>query len=329
MSSKSSREAHITAFLKTNGFGAAKRESMGGDASFRHYERLTLGGKSYIMMDAPPPKEDVRPFLHIGKHLANLNLSAPKILAEDVEQGLLVLEDLGDARYSIVLSKQPELEETLYAHAIDVLVYLHDKKLPNPLPEYDVTTLIEHVHRFTEWYLPKVAHVEVTESLKNEFTALWEAVLPKRRSGPDVLALWDYHADNLMWLPEREGMHRVGLLDFQDAMSCPPAYDLVSLLQDCRRPISPNIESDMLKRYLSKVKLDKAEFERSYAIIGAQRHTRILGTFARLAHRDGKPHYLNWIPKEWDYLNQNLAHPALAELRAFFARVTAMNGVAA
>lgn len=314
------RETAITEFLAHAGMETAIREKMGADASFRRYERLTHDHKSYILMDAPPPEEDVRPFLHIGKHLLALGLSAPAILAEDVANGLLLLEDLGDDRYSLLLAREPGEERLLYTRATEVLAALHDKKLPVPLPDYDEGKLIDHVLRFTEWYLPHIARMEVTEAMKEEFAGIWMEILLHRHVGPDVLALWDYHADNLMWLPKREGLRAVGLLDFQDAMACPPTYDLVSLLQDCRRPISPDIEPEMLKIYLSLVKLDKQEFDRSYAIIGAQRHTRILGTFARLAVRDKKPHYLQWIPKEWEYLEQNLQHPALANLAVWFAR---------
>lgn len=316
----STRETAILEFLARTGLEAATREKMGSDASFRRYERLIFEGKSHILMDAPPPEEDVRPFLYIGKHLISLGLSAPNILAENIEEGLLLLEDLGDDRYSRVLAAKPALEKELYTHATEVLAFLHKAPLPAKLPVYDESKLIEHVLRFTEWYLPHLAGMEVTEDMKAEFTGIWMNILLKRGVGPEVLALWDFHADNLMWLPARDGIRKVGLLDFQDAMSCPPTYDLVSLLQDCRRPISPDIEPAMLKHYLQLTGLDKETFEQSYAIIGAQRHTRILGTFARLAIRDKKPGYLQWIPKEWDYLEQNLEHPALAELTVWFAQ---------
>ena len=304
------RDAHIEHFLKTHGFGDAERVKMGSDASFRRYERLLLNGKSFILMDAPPPQEDVRPFTKIARYLCGIGLSAPKILAENVTHGLLVLEDFGDERYNLYLKAHPRQQEKLYTKAVEVLVELH-KHAPLDVPPYDEALLIEHVERFLEWYLPHIARQEFSSDLQKSFVAAWKEVLPKRNAGKLVLALFDFHADNLMWLKDGN----VGLLDFQDAVIAPPTYDLVSLLQDCRRPVSAAFEQKMLAHYK---KLSELDLDVSYAIMGAQRHTRILGTFARLAVRDNKPHYLDWVPREWDYLKQNLAHPALLPLKNWF-----------
>ena len=301
------RDIHINNFLQSHGFGKATRQKMGADASFRRYERLGLNGKSYILMDAPPPHEDVRPFLKIARYLTDLGLHAPTILAEDVVEGLLILEDFGDARYNLYLKEHPEKEEKLYSKAVEVLAELHKHK-PLDIPPYDEALLIEHAERFLEWYMPHIAKREVS---RESFVAAWKEVLTQRDIGKPVVALFDFHADNLMWLADEN----VGLLDFQDALIAPPTYDLVSLLQDCRRPVSFAFEQKMLAHYK---KFSGLDLNVSYAVMGAQRHTRILGTFARLAVRDKKPHYLDWVPKEWEYLKQNLAHPALLPLKKWF-----------
>jgi aminoglycoside/choline kinase family phosphotransferase len=301
------REMIIQKFLKTQGFDKAVRQKMGSDASFRSYERLSMGGKTYILMDAPPPKEDVRPFIKVCDYLYKMGLSSPEIMAEDVKNGLLLLEDFGDARYNVYLKEHPEQEELLYTKAVEVLAKLH-KHPPLDVPPYDEALLIEHAERFLEWYVPHVLQREVP---REGFVAAWKEVLKKRDAGKPVVALFDFHADNLMWLPDE----KVGLLDFQDALLAPPTYDLVSLLQDCRRPVSLAFEKKMLAHYKSLSGLD---LDASYAIMGAQRHTRILGTFVRLAVRDQKPHYLEWVPQEWRYLKQNLAHPVLRPLKKWF-----------
>lgn len=304
------REELLQNFIDAEGYADARREKMGADASFRRYERLHLADKTLILMDAPPPHEDVRPFIKIDNYLCGLGLSAPKILAADVENGILLLEDFGDARYNLFLKKHPEQEELLYTKALETLVHLH-KHAPADVPAYDEALLIEHASRFLEWYVPHISKKEVASLMQETFIAAWKIILPQRDAGNPVTALFDFHADNLMWLHSGA----VGLLDFQDALIAPQTYDLVSLLQDCRRPVSAEFEQKMLSHYttLTGLKLDT-----SYAIMGAQRHTRILGTFARLAVRDNKPHYLDWVPKEWEYLKQNLAHPALKPLADWF-----------
>lgn len=304
------REVLLKNFITQNGYGDARREKMGADASFRRYERLYLADKSYILMDAPPPHEDVRPFIKIDNYLCGIGLSAPKILHQDIENGILLLEDFGDARYNLFLKANPQQEELLYTKAVEILVHLH-KHEPADVPPYDETLLIDHALRFLEWYVPRITKKEVSSMMQESFVAAWKMILPQRDAGNPVTALFDFHADNLMWLQNGE----VGLLDFQDALIAPPTYDLVSLLQDCRRPVSAAFEQKMLAHY---TKLTGLKLDVSYAIMGAQRHTRILGTFARLAVRDNKPHYLDWVPKEWEYLKQNLSHPALLPLKKWF-----------
>lgn len=304
------REALLQQFITQHGYGNARREKMGADASFRRYERLHLADKTYILMDAPPPHEDVRPFIKIDNYLRDIGLSAPQILHQDIENGILLLEDFGDARYNLFLKKYPEHEDLLYTKAVETLVELH-KHTPADVPPYDEALLVEHAVRFLEWYVPHISKKEVINKMQESFIAAWKAVLPQRDAGKPVTALFDFHADNLMWLKN----DAVGLLDFQDALVAPPTYDLVSLLQDCRRPVSHEFEQKMLAHY---TKLSGLNLDVSYAIMGAQRHTRILGTFARLAVRDNKPHYLDWVPKEWQYLKQNLAHPVLAPLKKWF-----------
>lgn len=307
------REELLQNFIEAQGYASARRGKMGADASFRRYERLHLPDKTLILMDAPPPHEDVRPFIKIDNYLCGLGLSAPKILAEDVENGILLLEDFGDDRYNVFLKKYPEQEELLYTKAVEVLLHLHKHK-PADVPAYDKALLIEHASRFLEWYVPHITRKEVSVEMQNSFIAAWKAVLLQRNPGAPVTALFDFHADNLMWMADSQ---KVGLLDFQDALIAPPTYDLVSLLQDCRRPVSAAFEQKMLDYYQkhSGIKIDA-----SYAIMGAQRHTRILGTFVRLSVRDNKPHYMEWVGQEWEYLKQNLAHPALKPLADWFAQ---------
>lgn len=316
---ESPRNHAIEAFLDAHGWGEATRRPVSGDASFRHYERLTMNGRSVVLMDAPPPQEDVRPFIRIDEILCNLGFSAPEILARDVEQGFLLLEDFGDATFTRLLANGGD-EEALYAAAVDLLVELHRHAPPQDLPTYGGELLLEAPELILDWYLPARDGVPTPAPVRAAFREAWRQVLPLVERFPPVLALRDYHADNLMWLPDREGVRRVGLLDFQDALRGSPAYDLVSLLQDVRREVPAELEEAMIRRYLDATGLDETMFRETYAVVGAFRNARITGLWPRLWKRDGRPRYLRYRPRTWAMLERDLAHPALAPVRAWFDR---------
>lgn len=320
-----SRDALVAEFLERAGWGDAQRRVLAGDASFRRYDRLTRDGESAVLMDAPPPIENVRPFLRIDRLLRRMGFSAPGILAERAEAGLLLLEDLGDDTYTQVLANGGN-EEALYEVALDVLIQLHRRSADcgpgrESLEPYDDAALLAEATLLTDWYMPAVLGRETPTAMRSEYCDLWVEL--RRRAGgvPDRLVLRDFHVDNLMWLPERPGVAACGLLDFQDARWGPVTYDLVSLFEDARRDVPAPLTRRLLDRYLDAFPaLDPAGFAASYALWGAQRSAKILGIFTRLDRRDGKPVYLQHVPRVWRWLEGDLAHPLLAPLRAWFDR---------
>ncbi|WP_164156073.1 aminoglycoside phosphotransferase family protein [Sandarakinorhabdus rubra] len=300
------------AFLNAHGWGGAAVRPLAGDASFRRYFRVELAGRTAVLMDAPPDKEDSGPFLAIGRHLDALGFSAPQPLATDLAQGLILLEDFGDARVNPVLAADPRAEEDIYAAAVDLLAELH-RYPPTDVPPYNEAELLREARLFPDWYLPAVGVAEAPG-----YDAAWAPLWPALFTHPPVLVLRDYHADNLMLL-DRPGLRRLGLLDYQDALAGHPAYDLASLLQDIRRVVSPTLEAAMIDRYIAlRPELDAAAFRTAYAILAAQRNIKILGVFTRLYVRDGKPSYPAFHPRLWELVNANLAHPALAPVKAWF-----------
>ena len=325
------RAKRIEQFLARFGWAEARRRPLAGDASFRRYDRLG-NGSTAVLMDAPPEYEDVRPFVAIARHLRSLGLSAPDIIAADAEAGLLLLEDLGDDLYVRLLETPDKgLQDSLYRAAVDVLVKLHKHPAPDRLPgvdgslfrvpDYDAGPLLDEANLFIDWYLPAVTGAPLTSDCRQMFEAMWRSLFPVAEAGPRVLALRDYHANNLMWLPERDGVARVGLLDFQDALRGSAAYDLVSLLQDARRDVPPELEQAMIDYYLAaRPELDRESFLAAYAMLGAQRNTKVIGIFTRLAVRDAKPLYLEMIDRVWGLLERDLAHPALEPARRWFDR---------
>jgi len=312
------RDAQAQAFLSRAGWGEAARRPLAGDASFRRYERLQQGGETAVLMDAPPPQEDVRPFLRVADALAAAGYSAPRVLAEDAEHGFLLLEDLGDDLYARLIAGGID-ETPLYEAAIDFLLDLHRRPPPAGLAAYDEARLIEELDLFLDWYLPALTGRETPPQRRQDFRSFWAALAPDVAAGdtghPRVLVLRDFHAENLIWLPGRKGPARLGLLDFQDAVAGHRAYDLVSLLEDARRDVPPKLAEAMLRRYIAGSGLDEAAFRRAYAVLGAQRNLRIVGIFTRLWKRDGKPHYQAFMPRMWRLVEHDLAHPALAGLR--------------
>ncbi len=296
-------------FLQGTDWAGADIAALAGDASNRRYLRVTRDDETAVLMDAPAERgEDVRPFVAIAHHLADMGLSAPRILAEDANQGFLLLEDLGDDLFARIIPRQPQIEPQLYRAATDVLVHLHTQPQPPGLSTYDPAMMADKAALAFEWYAGD------TDSVRR--AAAHAAILAALANHADdsVLIQRDYHAENLLWLPDRSGVARVGLLDFQDAMRGHPAYDLVSLLQDARRDVPPALATDMLNYYIDRTGQDAGPFDAAYHVLGAQRNLRILGVFARLCLRDGKAHYIDLIPRVWAHLIHDLAHPALATL---------------
>ena len=304
-------------FLAANGWAGAAIVPLAGDASFRRYFRVVDGGRTAVLMDAPPDKEDSRPFLDLAAHLVSLGFSAPRALAVDLGEGLILLEDFGDKRVASLLAADPADEREIYETAIDILAALHEQVLPAVAP-YHRTELLREVNIVTEWYLPAVGAAGDVSAYEAAWDAVWQDVIAETVAAP-VLVLRDYHADNLMVLDDRSGLQRLGLLDFQDALAGHAAYDLVSLLQDARRDVDPRLEAAMLDRYMAARGIaDRARFRASYEVLGAQRNAKILGVFSRLWKRDGKPGYRVFQPRVWGYLERNLRHPALAPVRGWF-----------
>jgi len=317
------RARAIAEFLDAAGWAGAERRLLAADASFRRYERLWHDGTSRVLMDAPPPRENVRAFDQIARTLIDLGLSAPRPLEVDAAAGLMLLEDLGDRTFTRALAENVD-EATLYRLAIDVLIALHRHWQPDPEAapaSYDDARLLQEVRLLPDWFLPALRGAPTPEPVREAYIEAWRAVLGRVRAGPDCLVLRDYHVDNLMLLEGREGVAACGLLDFQDAVIGPPAYDVVSLLEDARRDIGAGVAAEMLARYLEAFpELDRAGFMESYAVLGAQRAAKIVGIFTRLSRRDGKDQYLRHIPRVWRILTAGLEHPVLAPVKAWFDR---------
>jgi N-acetylmuramate 1-kinase len=342
----------LSAFLDKTSYAEASARYLLGDASTRSYARLVLPHRTAILMNAPrqpdgPPisdgkpysalvhlAEDVTPFVAVAQALRERGLSAPAIYAFDLDRGFLVLEDLGDRVFgSEIATGRPFAE--LYGPAVDALVALARKAPPEllpieghapyRLPAYDADALLTEVSLLIDWFWPALHGRTAPEALRDEYFGLWRPLLAEAAKTDPGWVLRDYHSPNLMWLPEREGIKRVGILDFQDALTGPLAYDLVSLLQDARLDVPEALERDELARYCAARNAQSPHFSSDqfvhlYATLGAQRNSKILGIFARLAKRDGKRGYLAHIPRVARYLERDLAHPALAWLRCFYAR---------
>jgi N-acetylmuramate 1-kinase len=347
-SARAARIPQVRAFLEESGFGEARRRRMVGDASTRIFERLKLADQTTVLMNAPrhpdgPPvrdgkpysaiahlAEDVVPYVAVAAGLRDRNLSAPAILHADLERGLIMMEDLGDER--IVGGDPPAPIQARYEVAIDLLVSLHRRKLPETLPvaphldyrlpRYDMEAFLIEAELLLDWYLVS-AGAAAADPVRKDFIALWRQALQPVIIAPATWVLRDYHSPNLLWLPEREDVARIGVLDFQDALIGPAAYDVASLLQDARIDVPESLEVTLLSRYvrarLQDQRFDAASFTGLYATLAAQRATKILGIFARLDRRDGKPQYLRHVPRLLTYLRRSLAHPALAPLKAWYA----------
>lgn len=307
-----------TLFLAAAGWAGAEAAPLAGDASARAYRRLTRDNGSTAVLMLAGADDSTGRFLAIARHLKALGFSAPAILAEDPGAGLLLLEDLGDAVFARLVEADPAAERPLYAAAVDFLAGLHRHPAPAGLALQTPAVLAEAVAPAAEWYLGQgTPRPEAAEALAAALEPALAAILP---SPVPVLVHRDFHAENLIWLPERAGAARVGLLDFQDALAGHPAYDLVSLLEDARRDLGPGIRAAMVARYAEQAGRDPEALAAALAILGAQRNLRILGIFARLSLAAGKPRYVALIPRVWGHLQDDLAHPALGALAEIVAR---------
>ena len=354
----SDRETAMHDFLAHAGWGQARVTPLPGDASTRRYARLKDGARIAMLMDQPQGAEaptapadadeavrralgynalarlagaDCARFVAASEWLRGHGLAAPEIHAIDAANGFVILEDLGDALFADVLADGGD-EKALYEAAVEVLARIHAHDAPaalsadKPLFAYDTAALLAETDLLIEWFAPLALGRAMTDDEVAEHRKLWRTVLDSLGATRRVFVHRDYHAQNLLWLPARDGVARVGLIDFQDAVAGSAAYDLISLTEDARRDVSPAIAEAATAHYLAVMReqgspVDEAAFRREMAIMAAQRNAKIVGIFARLYKRDGKPRYLDLLPRVWGYLERDLEHPALAELRAWYDRV--------
>jgi aminoglycoside/choline kinase family phosphotransferase len=314
-----SRDEAIAGFLAQHGFVVSRLKPLAQDASYRHYWRLSDGPWPAVLMDAPPP-EDISPFLHVAMHLAGLGLSVPEIRAVDTSAGFLLEEDLGDALYGQVLTA--ENQDLLYDTAVDVLVAMHAAAPPAGLPNWDAPTMAETAcGTILDWWWPAMFGAPPAEDVRRELRQSLDAMLAPLAHGPRGFVHRDFFAGNLIWLPKRRGVRRVGVLDFQSAAIGHPAYDLASLIMDARRDMPAGLPERALRRYLAaRPELDKGAFCEALMICAAQRHLRVAGQWVRLARRDDKPHYLAHGPRTWALLQGTLKAPETAPLAQWLDR---------
>jgi len=345
-------------FLARSGWGDATVSPLPGDASTRSYARLAQGGRKAMLMDQPQNAEtpaapvdageearralgynavarlagaDCARFVAAAQWLSAHGLAAPAIYDADPAQGFVILEDLGDALFAEVLADGGD-EKQLYEHAVEVLAKIHAGDAPaslspgKPLFDYDLTALTAEADLLTEWFLPLALGRKASDEEGAKHRRLWRSVLSNTIKNRRVFVHRDFHAQNLLWLPERSGVSRVGLIDFQDAVAGSQAYDLISLIEDARRDVSPQMAQTATAHYLATMRaqgarVDEQAFRLEMAVMAAQRNAKIVGIFARLYQRDGKARYLAFLPRVWAYLERDLQHPALADLRAWYDRV--------
>lgn len=308
--------AMVRAFLDGTPWREAAVVPLAGDASARRYWRLHGGGQTVVLMDASAVPECLAPYVQLSVHLRHLGFSAPQVLAHDESCGCAVVEDFGDDTFAALLQRGHD-EERLYTLAMEVLIALHRRADATPAGwrEYTPQRMLADIELYLEWVTPLLS-----EPAREAFRQRWLEVLPLAHRVPQTLLLRDYHVANLMYLPCRQGVQQAGLIDFQDAYRGPVSYDVMSLLEDARRDVPPALREKMLARFLHAFpQLDQRRFLESLAILAAQRHTRVLAIFARLAARDGKPDYQSrHSPRVRCLLGRALSHPTLGGVREWF-----------
>ncbi|PIB26517.1 hypothetical protein BFP76_11460 [Amylibacter kogurei] len=314
------RETEIIAFLKSNGMGAATRTSLVADASFRRYERIENNADISILMDAPPETNlPVKIFADVTTLLHNAGVSVPKIFKANFDRGFLLIEDFGNDLFANLCRTNPEMEMDLYRAAIDVLLQVQKNASCESLPPYDLATYQRESDLALEWYYPATIGNQPLDAQFSTLRALIKDTTDALEPFDRCTILRDFHAENLLWLPQRSGVKRVGLLDYQDALAGHPAYDVVSLLEDARRDTSPELQNEMKSYFIAQSGINESTFNQAYHTLGAQRNLKIIGLFTRLAARDGKVQYLELIERVWNHLMHDLSHPALHDLANWVA----------
>jgi N-acetylmuramate 1-kinase len=306
------RTAAKLAFLEAAGWGAARRQFLAGDASDRSYERLFRGPDQAVLMDAPPGKgDDPADFVAVADHLRRIGLSSPRVLAKDLAHGFLLLEDFGDGVFARLIEDEPAREGLLYAVATDALIALQAAPPMAGIPDLGAGDWAQAAAFALDWYRFAAMGQRVDTA---HFVRCLGDLIGRYGDGPRVMVLRDFHAENLIWLPERADAARAGLLDFQLAQMGQPVYDLVSLLQDARRDVGTETDAATKRQFCDASGQSEQAFALSYAVWGAQRALRIIGIFARLCLVANKPGYLRMMPRVWGHLQQSLAHPAMRPL---------------
>jgi len=340
----SERKLQIKSFIAASGWGDANVESFPGDASSRRYFRLARGEDLAVLMDAPRGTEtpaepegasvaeraalgynalarlagpEPAAFACIANELVIRGFSAPKIIAADLEAGLLLLEDFGQGVYAKVIAADPKMDAEIYRSSFPANMFYGEASWR--VRAYDEAALLTETHLLLDWYAADKG-ANISDSAREDWNAIWRSLFSALGAHAPGLALRDFHAENLFWLPERKSVSKVGLIDFQDGLFVHPAYDLVSFLEDARRDVSLDLVDPLISQFVEQAKLsDEAGFRRAYAVLGAQRNAKILGIFVRLAERDGKPAYRGLIPRVYDHFIRNVSGEDFAELRKWFA----------
>ena len=311
----------VARFLSENGWQGAEARHLVGDGSVRRYTRLTLRGRSCLLMECPP-EISLEPFLKVDALLRRLGFSAPEVLAADIGAGLALVEDFGEATFWRLLAEGAD-EGALYQLAVDLLIELHRRATPADLaglPVFDDDRALDGLFRMLDWYWPAIHGAPASDTVRQEFESAWRAVLPRMRIVPDSIALFDYHADNLLKL-DRPGVAACGLIDFQDAVQAPVVFDIATLLANDRRAIPDELRDALIDRYLAAFPaLDRDAFMTAFAVKTAHWNTRIVGTFARLLRRDGKAMYQRFMPRVWFLVEHHIAQSALEPVAQWYGR---------